>query len=97
MVNVYAGDAFLASATLACSLPPNPPDTPVYDAIAQRKIPYDAHIFGNHEFDFGPDFLERFIRSFEVNGVLNQPFLSANLDFSAEPGFSDRTSGGVRP
>jgi 2',3'-cyclic-nucleotide 2'-phosphodiesterase / 3'-nucleotidase / 5'-nucleotidase len=89
VVNVYAGDAFLASATLACSQPPNPPDTPVYDAVAQRKIPYDAHIFGNHEFDFGPDFLERFIRSFEVNGVLNQPFLSANLDFSAEPGFSD--------
>jgi 2',3'-cyclic-nucleotide 2'-phosphodiesterase / 3'-nucleotidase / 5'-nucleotidase len=89
VVNVYAGDAFLASSTLACSLPPNPPDTPVYDAVAQRKIPYDAHIFGNHEFDFSPDFLEKFIRTFEINGVLNQPFLSANLDFSAEPGFSD--------
>jgi 2',3'-cyclic-nucleotide 2'-phosphodiesterase / 3'-nucleotidase / 5'-nucleotidase len=89
VLNVYAGDAFLASSTLACSLPPNPPDAPVYDALAQRLIPYDAHILGNHEFDFSPDFLERFIRAFEVNGVLTQPFLSANLDFAAEPGFAD--------
>ncbi|HMO59373.1 MAG TPA: choice-of-anchor I family protein [Roseiflexaceae bacterium] len=89
VVNVYAGDAFLASSTLACSLPPNPGTTPVYDAVAQRQIAYDAHILGNHEFDFGPDFLERFIRSFRINGVLNQPFLSSNLDFSAEPGFAD--------
>lgn len=89
VVNVYAGDAFLASSTLACSLPPNPPTTPIYDAVAQRQIAYDAHLFGNHEFDFSPDFLERFIRSFAVNGVLTQPFLSSNLDFSAEPGFAD--------
>jgi 2',3'-cyclic-nucleotide 2'-phosphodiesterase (5'-nucleotidase family) len=89
VLNVYAGDAFLASSTLACSLPPNPPGTPIYDALAQRRIPYDAHILGNHEFDFSPDFLERFIREFEINGVLNQPFLSANLDFGDEPGFDD--------
>jgi 2',3'-cyclic-nucleotide 2'-phosphodiesterase (5'-nucleotidase family) len=89
VVDVYAGDAFLASSTLACSLPPNPPDAPVYDALAQRLIPYDAHILGNHEFDFSPDFLERFIRAFEVNGQLSQPFLSSNLDFSAEPSFAD--------
>lgn len=89
VVNVYAGDAFLASSTLACSLPPNPASTPVYDGVAQRQIAYDAHVIGNHEFDFSPDFLERFIRSFAVNGVRNQPFLSANLDFGAEPGFAD--------
>jgi 2',3'-cyclic-nucleotide 2'-phosphodiesterase (5'-nucleotidase family) len=89
VLNVYAGDAFLASSTLACSLPPNPPDTPIYDALAQRRIPYDAHILGNHEFDFSPDFLERFIREFAINGVRNQPFLSANLNFGAEPGFDD--------
>lgn len=89
VLDVYAGDAFLASSTLACSLPPNPATTPVYDAVAQRAIGYDAHIFGNHEFDFAPDFLERFIRGFRTNGVLTQPFLSANLDFSAEPGFAD--------
>lgn len=93
VVNVYAGDSFLASATLSCSLPPNPATTPVYDAVAQRQIAYDAHIFGNHEFDFGPGFLERFIRSFTINGLLTQPFLSANLDFSAEPGFADLLDG----
>lgn len=98
VVNVYAGDAFLASSTLACSLPPNPADTPVYDAVAQRQIPYDAHIIGNHEFDFAPDFLERFILGFSINGILNQPFLSANLDFSQEPGFDDQVSnGGILP
>jgi 5'-nucleotidase len=89
VLDVYAGDSFLASATLACSLPPNPPDTPVYDAVAQRQIPYDAHIIGNHEFDFSPDFLERFIRNFDDGSGLTQPFLSANLDFTAEPGFAD--------
>jgi len=89
VLNVYAGDSFLASATLACSLPPQPESTPIYDAVAQRRIAYDAHVFGNHEFDYSPDFLERFIRASEVGGVLDQPFLSANLDFSAEPGFAD--------
>jgi 2',3'-cyclic-nucleotide 2'-phosphodiesterase (5'-nucleotidase family) len=89
VVNVYAGDSVLASAALSCSLPPNPPGTPIYDAVAQRQIPYDAHIFGNHEFDFGPGFLERFVRSFAVNGVLVQPFLSANLNFSGEPTWAD--------
>jgi 2',3'-cyclic-nucleotide 2'-phosphodiesterase/3'-nucleotidase/5'-nucleotidase len=89
VLNVYAGDAFLASAALACSLPPAPADTPIYDAVAQAAIPYDAHIFGNHEFDYSPDFLERFVRAFEVNGVLQQPFLSSNLDFSAEAGWAD--------
>lgn len=94
VLNVYAGDSFLASSTLACSLPPNPATTPIYDAVAQRQMPYDAHILGNHEFDFSPDFLERFVRSFAVNGRLTQPFLSANLDFSREPGFADLLKGG---
>jgi 5'-nucleotidase len=80
-LNVYAGDSFLASATLACSLPPAPPETPIFDGIAQAQIPYDAHILGNHEFDYGPGFLYRFIWSFARDGALRQPFLSANLDF----------------
>jgi 2',3'-cyclic-nucleotide 2'-phosphodiesterase (5'-nucleotidase family) len=87
VLNVYAGDAVLASSNLACSLPPVPPSTPVYDAVAQRQIDYDAHILGNHEFDFNPDFLQRFIEGFRTNGKLTQPFLSSNLDFSGEPGF----------
>jgi 5'-nucleotidase len=89
VLNVYAGDAFLASTALKCSLPPNPDTTPIYDAVAQRLIGYDAHIFGNHEFDYSPDFLERFVRESAVNGVASEPFLSGNLDVSGEAGFDD--------
>ncbi|HYN32617.1 MAG TPA: 5'-nucleotidase C-terminal domain-containing protein, partial [Ilumatobacteraceae bacterium] len=89
VLNVYAGDALLASSTLACSLPPLPTTTPIYDAVAQRQMTYDAHIFGNHEFDFNPDFLERFVRSFQRNGTPTQPFLSSNLNFSGEPTWAD--------
>ena len=81
VLNVYAGDAYLAGATLICS---RMDGQPLFDAVAQRALPYDAHIIGNHEFDSGPGFLERFIRAFP-----GQPFLSANLDFSAETGFGD--------
>ena len=78
---VYAGDAYLSSAAFLCG---QREDAPFFDAVAQGAIPYHAHVIGNHEFDSTPDVLERFIRSFE-----GQPFLSANLDFSAEPGFAD--------
>ncbi|MXY87368.1 MAG: bifunctional metallophosphatase/5'-nucleotidase [Dehalococcoidia bacterium] len=78
---VYAGDVFLSSAAFICG---QREGSPFFDAVAQSAIPYDAHVIGNHEFDATPDVLERFIRSFE-----GQPFLSANLDFSGEPGFAD--------
>lgn len=87
VVSVYAGDAFLASATLACSLSSD--DAPVYDAIAQRQMDYDAHILGNHEFDYSPDYLKRFIEAFDDGSGLTQPFLSSNLDFSGEASFAD--------
>jgi 2',3'-cyclic-nucleotide 2'-phosphodiesterase (5'-nucleotidase family) len=80
---VYAGDAFLASATIQCSFPIDS-DQPLYDALAQSQVPYDAHILGNHEFDYTPTFLKRFIDGFNDQ----QPFLSANLDFSGEPDFA---------
>jgi 2',3'-cyclic-nucleotide 2'-phosphodiesterase (5'-nucleotidase family) len=82
-VMVYAGDAFLASATIQCSFP-IASDLPLYDALGQREVPYDAHIFGNHEFDYTPTFLKRFIDEFAGQ----QPFISANLDFSGEPDFA---------
>ena len=81
VVAVYAGDVFLSSAAFICG---QREGSPFFDAVAQSAIPYDAHVIGNHEFDATPDVLERFIRSFE-----GQPFLSANLDFSGEPGFAD--------
>jgi len=93
VVNVYAGDSFLASALLACSHPEDGmSDAPVFDGIAQAQLPYDVHIFGNHEFDYGPDFLQRFIAAAVLRNEdlsLSYPFISSNLDFSAEPGFAE--------
>ena len=42
---------------------------------------------GNHEFDVGPDFTARFITDHRINGVLNQPFLTANVDFTPSSAF----------
>ncbi len=84
VLNVYAGDAYLASATLQLTLN----GAPFYDAIAQNQMPYDVHVIGNHEFDYNPDFLEQFIRAFNDGGDPTQPFLGANLDFSGEPGYA---------
>lgn len=80
VLNVYAGDASLSSAAFVCS---RIEGNPLFDAAGQRLIPYDAHIFGNHEFDSTPDFTRLFIETFG-----DEPFLSANLDFSGEPGFA---------
>ena len=85
VLTVYAGDAYLSSAAFICG---QREGSPFFDALAQDAIPYDAHAIGNHEFDATPDVLERFIRSFD-----GQPFLSANLDFSGEPGFADLVDG----
>ena len=90
VLNVYAGDSFLASALLTCSAPEDAmSDAVVYDALAQAQMPYDVHVLGNHEFDYGPDFLARYISGFAGEMGLDQPFISANLDFSAEAGYAD--------
>lgn len=78
---VSSGDNFLAGPEFNTSLQ-LPAEQDMYDAIALAAMGYDAICLGNHDFDFGPDVLERVIR--DVPGV---PFLSANLDVSAEPGF----------
>jgi len=81
VVSLYAGDSFLASKTLICSEPANSnATTPVYDGLAQSMMPYDAHILGNHEFDYGTGFLKRYINSFTQK--LRYQFLSGNLDFT---------------
>jgi 5'-nucleotidase len=79
---VSSGDNFLAGPEFNASLEKG---VPYYDGIALDLIGYDALAIGNHEFDFGPDVLEDFIRSFERTAP---PFLSANLDVSGEPGLS---------
>lgn len=48
-----------------------------YDAIAVDAMGYDALSLGNHDFDFGPDLAAEFI------SLVDAPFLSANLDVSA--------------
>lgn len=79
---VSSGDNFLASPEFNASLAKG---VPYYDGIALDLIGYDALAIGNHEFDFGPDVTEGFIRSFERT---SPPFLSANLDVSGEPGLA---------
>lgn len=45
-------------------------------------MPYDVHVLGNHEFDFGTGFLARYIKQFGASGKKTHPFISGNLDFS---------------
>ncbi|HSK96708.1 MAG TPA: 5'-nucleotidase C-terminal domain-containing protein, partial [Euzebyales bacterium] len=91
-VVVSAGDNFLASPEWQASLDKG---VPYYDAIALDSLPYDAFTIGNHEFDFGPDVLANFLRSFKGNDDI---FLSANLDFSAEPALAELVDEGrIRP
>ena len=84
VVLLSSGDNFLAGPEFNASLT-RPPGEPIYDAVGYDLIRYDAFAIGNHEFDFGPDILERFITSFSVNQT---PFLSSNLDYSGEPGLA---------
>ncbi len=81
VIMVTSGDNFLAGPEFNASLA-LPPGQPYYDSLALSLIGYAACALGNHEFDFGPDVLERFIDDFTVP----IPFVTANLDFSLEPG-----------
>jgi len=75
---VSSGDNFLAGPEFNASL-----DAGVFfDAIALDRFRYDAIVLGNHDFDFGPDILVDFINQF----LRKVPYISANLDFSEEPG-----------
>mgnify|MGYP002640160784 FL=1 len=81
VIMVSTGDNFLAGAEWNVSLEHG---IPFYDAVAMGLIGYDAVTLGNHDFDFGPDILRDFILSFP-----HPLFLSANLDFSMEPGLQE--------
>ena len=83
VLSVYAGDSFLPSKNMICSEPGSATSQkPVLDAVAQAQMPYDVHILGNHEFDYGTGFLSRYIKAFGLNGKPKHPFISGNLDFS---------------
>lgn len=73
---VTAGDNIIPSIRLNASLVPG---APFYDALAMNSFGYDAVALGNHDFDLGPDTTRRLI-----DGV-NAPFVSANVNFGAEP------------
>ena len=75
-----SGDNFLAGPEFNASLQ-LPEGMPFFDGVAMDFIGYDAVAIGNHDFDFGPDVLAAFVRSY---GHTQPPYLSANLDFSAE-------------
>jgi len=87
---VYAGDSFLASKTLICS-EPAVADSKIkpYDALALREVGYDALVLGNHEFDYSPSFLGRYLKAFAKTGKPTIPVLSGNMDFKNEPALAD--------
>jgi 5'-nucleotidase len=79
VITLNSGDNFLASPEFNASLTRE--SGPYYDSIALDIIGFDAMAIGNHEFDFGPDILARFI-----DGFTKPPaFVSANLNMSKEP------------
>jgi 5'-nucleotidase len=91
LLSVYAGDSFLASKNLICSEPASNASTAtVYDGVAQSLMPYDVHVLGNHEFDYGTGFLKRYIESF--SSKTRYPFISGNIDFSANADLSSMVS-----
>lgn len=97
VLKLNAGDAFLPGPRFTASL--NNLSTSYsdggqdfYDAIALRQIGFDAMVFGNHEFDLGPQMAARFAK------VTGSTYLSSNLDFNATAEFSAlKASGQVAP
>ncbi len=79
VIMVSSGDNFLAGPEFNASLQKG---VPFYDSIAMDMIGYDAVAIGNHDFDFGPDVLADFITGYRQT---KPTYLSANLDYSAEP------------
>lgn len=87
VITVSAGDNFLIGPEFKASLAAFNPaldgvDT-YYDARVLDAMGFDAIVFGNHDFDFGPDFLKDFITTGFTDTVPR--FLGANIDFSGEP------------
>jgi 5'-nucleotidase len=88
VVMLSSGDNFLAGPEFNASLVNG---VPFYDTIAMELIGYDAINLGNHDFDFGPDVLADFLDGYMVP----PPYVSANLDFSAEESLYNYVAAGV--
>jgi len=97
VIKLNAGDAFLPGPRFTASLTNlstayTDGGQDFYDAIAMRQIGFDATVFGNHEFDLGPNTAARFA---EIAGTT---YLSTNLNFDATTEFSTlKTAGKVAP
>jgi len=74
---VTAGDNFLAGPQIEASLR-LPAGQSFYDARALQLLNIDVGGIGNHEFDFGPAILARFLDP-EADGTSFRPFVSSNL------------------
>ncbi len=87
-VMISSGDNFLAGPEFTAGLVNG---IPFYDTMAMELIGYEAINLGNHDFDFGPDVLADFI-----DGFGEAPsYVSANLDFTAEPRLQAYVADGV--
>jgi 5'-nucleotidase/UDP-sugar diphosphatase len=82
VVMISSGDNSLPGANFNAN-DTRPAGTPLYDTRAFQLIGYDAITLGNHDFDNGPGPLADIIAGLSVPP--SGPFLSANLNFSAEP------------
>lgn len=97
VLKLNAGDAFLPGPRFTASLNHlansfSDGGQDYYDAIALRQIGFDAMVFGNHEFDLGPQVAARFAK------VSGSTYLSSNLNFDATAEFSAlKASGQVAP
>ena len=94
VLKLNAGDAFLpgprwnaSKANLGASFSDGGQD--FYDAIAMRRIGFDAAVFGNHEFDEGATTAARFAK---VSGTT---YLSSNLNFNATADFQSLALAGT--
>jgi 5'-nucleotidase len=76
---ISAGDNYLAGPEFNAS---RNNGVPYFDTLALELIGSDVAAIGNHEFDFGPDILAEFLAGFNTGPT----FVSANLDFTNEPG-----------
>jgi len=87
-ITVSSGDNFLPGPEFNASFSNG---IPFFDTLAIESIGYDALTLGNHDFDFGPDTLADFFA-----GFVNAPqYVSANLDFGAEPALQALVSAGT--
>ncbi|MGD2183815.1 5'-nucleotidase C-terminal domain-containing protein [Lusitaniella coriacea LEGE 07167] len=90
-----SGDAYIPGLFLSAS--ENPALAPLLgeagrgraDIAIQNELGFSAIAFGNHEFDFGTEFVRSVIAPSGDYAGTQFPYLSANLDFSTDANLAD--------